>query len=62
MKVGDLVRVSSTCARDDNAIGIITYLWTRRPTPTIRRCVSVLFEDGEYDVDSDALEVISESR
>ena len=62
MKVGDLVRVRSIMERDDNAIGIITYLWTRRATATVRRCVSVLFEDGEYDIDSDAIEVINESR
>ena len=59
MKVGDLVIhhfVGNELAsiQPDKQIGIITHLWGA--------CVaSVLFEDGEYDVDSDDLEVICES-
>jgi len=55
MKVGDLVRHGSSAARGDNPVGIITYLW-------LGGDASVLFEDGEYDVAGDDLEVISESR
>ena len=53
MKVGDLVIHGSSSERGDNPIGIITYLWAGGGA-------SVLFEDGEYDVDRDDLEVISE--
>ena len=55
MKVGDLVIHGSSDDRADNSIGIITYLW-------VGGGASVLFEDGEYDVDRDDLEVISECR
>ena len=56
MKVGDLVRHGSSVDRGDNPMGIITYLWPGGSD------ASVLFEDGEYDVDRDDLEVIDESR
>ena len=49
MKVGDLVKQVSF-----DGIGIVTHLWVD--------FVSVLFKDGEYDVDGDDLVVISESR
>ena len=55
MKIGDLVRHGSSVERGDNPIGIITYLWGAGGA-------SVLFEDGEYDVDRDDLEVINASR
>ena len=45
MKVGDLV------IHAGEQVGIITHLWDGVRT-------SVLFEDGEYDVDSVDLEVI----
>ena len=64
MKVGDLVeqrlvavaagRIPPESARRYR-IGIITRLW-------VGGSASVLFEDGEYDVDEDDLEVISEDR
>jgi len=64
MKVGDLVEHGSQrfvyprAPRFDvrqgrRRIGIITRLW-------VGGSASVLFEDGEYDVDEDDLEVISE--
>jgi len=49
MKVGDLVNHNA------NGVGIITHLW-------VGGAVAVLFTDGEYDVDEDDLEVISEGR
>jgi len=54
MKVGDLVIHNSNVLREDRPAGIITHIWDGGS-------VSVLFEDGEYDVDSDDLEVISET-
>jgi len=48
MKVGDLV------IHNGKDIGIITHLW-------VGGSASVLFEDSEYDVDCDDLEVISET-
>ena len=51
MKVGDLVKQVSF-----DGIGIVTHLWVDSTR------VSVLFKDGEYDVDGNDLEVISESR
>ena len=51
MKVGDLVKQISW-----DGIGIVTHLWVDSTR------VSVLFKDGEYDVDSDDLVVISEGR
>lgn len=61
MKVGDLVAhyfVGNELAsiQPDKQVGIITHLWAKVGA------ASVLFEDGEYDVDSDDLEVINESR
>jgi hypothetical protein len=58
MEVGDLVirTYGSRTTRKNNPIGIITYLWPGDSD------ASVLFEDGEYDVDRDDLEVINESR
>ena len=50
MKVGDLVKAGNWYG-----IGIVTHLWASGS-------VSVLFKDGEYDVDGNDLEVISESR
>ncbi len=50
MKVGDLVKAGYWYG-----VGIVTHLWAGGT-------VSVLFKDGEYDVDGDDLEVISESR
>ncbi len=50
MKVGDLVKMMKW-----DRIGIITYLWRDGSA-------SVFFEDGEWDVYSRDLEVISESR
>ena len=60
MKVGDLVVhhfVGNELAsiQPDKQIGIITHLW-------VEGAASVLFKDGEFDVASDDLEVISESR
>ena len=55
MKIGDLVRCTPNVHGDENRVGIITHLW-------VGGSASVLYEDGEYDVDSDDLEVISESR
>jgi hypothetical protein len=46
MKVGDLVM------HGGKQIGIITHLW-------VGGSASVLFKDGEYDVDGDDLEVIN---
>jgi len=53
MKVGDLVIHGSSGDRGDRPIGVITHLW-------FSGGASVLFEDGEYDVDSDDLEVLDE--
>ena len=50
MNVGDLVKMMKW-----DRIGIITYLWRDGSA-------SVFFEDGEWDVYSRDLEVISESR
>lgn len=47
MKVGDLV------LHQGKQIGVVTHLW-------VGGGASVLFVDGEWDVDSDDLEVISE--
>ena len=58
MKVGDLVRHGSSVDRGDNPVGVITYLW---PDYEVSY-VSILFEDGEYDVDRDDLEMINEDR
>ena len=67
MKVGDLVTHGPRAWAVHNGgrlppaaprryrIGIITRLW-------VGGSASVLFEDGEYDVDEDDLEAISESR
>ncbi len=58
MKVGDLVIhhfVGNELDHADKQVGLITHLW-------VGGAASILFEDGEYDVDSDDLEVISESR
>ena len=49
MKVGDLV------SHRVNGIGVVTHLW-------VGGAAAVLFTDGEYDVDEDDLEVISEGR
>jgi len=49
VKVGDLV------IHNDKQVGIIIHLW-------VGGGADVLFEDGEYQVDSDDLEVISEGR
>ena len=48
MKVGDLVR------HDDKDIGIVDHIFDNGD-------VCVFFSDGEYQVDPDDLEVISES-
>jgi len=53
VKVGDLVRFVR--ARWHNPIGIITHLWAGGTA-------IVLYEDGEHDVDTEDLEVLSESR
>ena len=55
MKVGDLVKHVSW-----DGVGIVTYLWSK--VPGYSASVSVLFKDGEYDVDGADLEVISEGR
>jgi hypothetical protein len=47
VKVGDLV------LHQGKQIGVVTHLWVGGAT-------SVLFVDGEWDVDEDDLEVISE--
>lgn len=47
MKVGDLV------IHRAKQVGVITHLW-------VGGAAAVLFEDGEWDVDEDDLEVISE--
>ena len=61
MQVGDLVIHAGTVA--GSRVGIITHLWVGGGTLCHRKLgASVLFEDGEYDVDSDDLEVINESR
>ena len=67
MKVGDLVRHGSRAlAFDSNPVGIITHLWAggdachRSAHGYGGACV--LFEDGEYDVGRDDLEVINESQ
>jgi len=49
VKIGDLV------LHGGKQVGIITHLWNGGGA-------SVLFADGEYDVESVDLEVISESR
>ena len=49
MKVGDLV------IHDGKQIGIITHLW-------VGGGASVLFEDGEYDVDDCDLEIIQDNK
>lgn len=62
MKVGDLVILQSpqgsyrwgSIGDSSKNIGVITHLW-------VGGSASVLFADGEYDVDSDDLEVINES-
>lgn len=51
MKIGDLV------IHNEKNVGIITHLWGVEP-----EIASVLFKDGEYDVDCDDLEVIDENR
>ncbi len=51
MKVGDLVRHLDR----HKQVGIIIHLWAGGSA-------AVLFEDGEYQVYSNDLEVISESR
>ena len=53
MKVGDLVAHGYDGKSDGKTYGVITHLW-------VGGSASVLFEDGEYDVDEDDLEVISE--
>ncbi len=66
MKVGDLVSHGSSVIAGSNPIGIITHLWAG--DDACHRSAhgyggaSVLFEDGEYDVGCDDLEVINESR
>ena len=51
MEVGDLV------LHNGKQAGVIIHLWGVEP-----EIASVLFEDGEYDVDCDDLEVINGSR
>ena len=61
MKVGDLVMLQSPpgsyrwggLGSNGKDIGVITHLW-------VGGSASVLFENGEYDVDSIDLEVINE--
>jgi len=65
MKVGDLVELETEFAdpraprfdvrQGRRRIGIITRLW-------VGGSASVLFEDGEYDVDEDDLEVVNEAQ
>jgi hypothetical protein len=55
VKVGDLVKHVSW-----DGVGIVTYLWSK--VPGYSASVSVLFKDGEYDVDGADLEVTSEGR
>jgi len=55
VKVGDLVAHGYDGKSGGKEIGIITHLW-------VGGSVAVLFKDGEYDVDGDDLEVISETR
>ena len=77
MKVGDLVRHGSSVIAGSNPVGIITRLWGggdachRSAHGYGDAChrsahgyggASVLFEDGEYDVGRDDLEVINEGR
>ena len=57
MKVGDLV------IHNDKQVGIIIHLWEGAYGSLDDSVdVDVLFEDGEFKVDSINLEVISESR
>ena len=57
MKVGDLV------IHNDKQVGIIIHLWEGGYGDIGDSVdVDVLFEDGEFQVDSINLEVISESR
>jgi len=51
VKVGDLVLHNSSVLPGDRPAGIIIHIWAGGG-------ITVLFEDGEYDVDSDDLEVI----
>ena len=53
MKVGDLV------IHNGKQIGIITYIWPPIFDNGMRVCI--LFNDGEYDVNSCDCEVISEA-
>ena len=52
MKVGDLIRIQTV---SDGEIGIVTHLWDNGD-------VDVLFHDGEFQMNSYDLEVISENR
>ena len=53
MQVGDLIRIQTAGLCDaDGDIGIVTHLWDNGD-------VDVLFHDGEFQMASDNLEVIS---
>ena len=55
MKVGDLIRIQTPFSHGYGNIGIVMHLWDNGDA-------DVLFHDGDYQMDSDDLEVINESR